>query len=225
MYRLEVSDKLRAVMLRSERLKLPKGHILQSTEDARYFNLLVSGYTKRYLINNDGSMRTQVVYGPGDFFPITLSFSLLFDQGISESPEVYYYETMTNAVIYRLGALQAKDEITNDLQLYKDLLAVSGKRLHSTLHGLENLTLANSYHRVAHELSYMAERFGKTEGEAIKIGIPLTHQDIADILSLTRETVSTNMIQLRKKGLIKTGRGGIIVPNLEKLKAEAYGSI
>jgi CRP-like cAMP-binding protein len=100
-------------------------------------------------------------------------------------------------------------------------MAISGKRLHSTLHGLENLTLKSSYFRVAHELLYMAQRFGEQTEKGVKILIPLTHQDLADILSLTRETVSTCMVQLREKGLITTNRN-IVVKDLGKLEKEAY---
>jgi CRP-like cAMP-binding protein len=67
----------------------------------------------------------------------------------------------------------------------------------------------------------MAERFGQKGVSGIKISVPLTHQDIGDILSLTRETVSTSMVQLRKKNLIKTNKS-ILVPNIEALRDEAY---
>jgi hypothetical protein len=75
------------MMLSGRKYKLSKGQIIQSTDDRRVFNYLVTGYVKRYLITNDGSLGVQVIYGPGDVFPITLAFSVLFDQTINESPE------------------------------------------------------------------------------------------------------------------------------------------
>jgi CRP-like cAMP-binding protein len=221
MYRLKVSDELKSMMLKGRRFKLTKSQIIQSTDDRRVFNYIVSGYVKRYLIANDGSLGVQVVYGPGDVFPITLAFSILFDQSINESPETYYYESMTEAEIFTINELDLKETVEKNPRLYKDLMAVAGKRLHSTLHGLENLTLKTSYYRVAHELLYMAQRFGEQKGESVKICLPLTHQDLADILSLTRETVSTCMVQLREKKLIETGKN-ITVKNIKKLEEEAY---
>jgi CRP-like cAMP-binding protein len=209
------------MMLSGRKYKLSKGQIIQSTDDRRVFNYLVTGYVKRYLITNDGSLGVQVIYGPGDVFPITLAFSVLFDQTINESPETYYYETITEAQIYTINEDELKQKIDSNPILYKDLMAISGKRLHSTLHGLENLTLKSSYFRVAHELLYMAQRFGEQTEKGVKILIPLTHQDLADILSLTRETVSTCMVQLREKGLITTNRN-IVVKDLGKLEKEAY---
>jgi CRP-like cAMP-binding protein len=201
--------------------KLPKGQIIQSTDDRRVFNLIESGYVKRYLIANDGSLGVQVLYGPGDVFPITLAFSVIFDQTVNESPETYYYEAVTPVEIYTVDEATLKEAIDKNPIFYKDLLSISGKRLHSTLHGLENLTLSNSYRRVAHEILYLAQRFGVKKASGIAVPIPLTHQDLADILSLTRETVSTCMVQLREKKLITTDKN-IIVKDMEKLEAEAY---
>jgi len=208
-------------MLQGRRFKLSKGQIIQSTDDRRVFNYVTKGYVKRYLISNEGNLGVQVIYGPGDVFPITLAFSILFDQEINESPETYYYESMTEVEIYTINEQDLKDKVEADPSLYRDLMAVAGKRLHSTLHGLENLTLKTSYYRVAHELLYIAQRFSEPTGSGAKILLPLTHQDLADILSLTRETVSTCIVQLREKGLIKTGKN-IIVADMKKLEEEAY---
>ena len=201
--------------------KVGKGQILQSSEHRKVFNLVVSGYVKRYLIANDGSIGVQVLYGPGDLFPITLAFKSLFGLEVTESPEVYYYATMTEVEIYTIDQTVLKEAVAKDPRLYKDLLSVSGVRLQSTLMGLENLTLRNAYKRVAHLLAFLARRFGKRTSAGTEIKINLTHQDLADILSLTRETVSTSIIKLRKNGLIKT-KDSIWIPNLEKLQEEAY---
>ncbi|MBX4201768.1 Crp/Fnr family transcriptional regulator [Candidatus Saccharibacteria bacterium] len=222
MYRLQSSDNLKNLMQEGRKLNLPKGQIVQTTDDRRVFNLLSEGYVKRYLIANDGSLGVQVLYGPGDYFPITLAFSAIFDQTINESPETYYYEAITPVTIFTIEEAKLKDSAEKQPILYKDLLAISGKRLHSTLHGLENLTLANSYRRVAHELYNLGQRFGEKKSTGTRVKLQLTHQDIADILSLTRETVSTCMVQLRKKKLITADKSHITIKDMEKLKDEAY---
>lgn len=209
------------MMLNGRKFKLSKGQIIQSTDDRRVINFITSGYVKRYLIANDGSLGVQVIYGPGDLFPITLVFSAIFDQKINESPETYYYESVTEVEVYTINEDTLKENVERNPRLYKDLMSVAGKRLHSTLHGLENLTLRNSYYRVAHELLYIAMRFGEKKESGTKILIPLTHQDLADILSLTRETVSTCMVQLREKKLITTTKN-IVIKDMKKLEEEAY---
>jgi len=221
MYTLKPSERLVGLMSKGRNYKIPKGQIIQSTDDRRVFNYVKRGYVKRYLISNDGSYGVQVIYGPEDMFPITLAFSVVFHRNINESPETYYYEAMTEVDICTIDETVLKEAIADDPNLYKDLFGICGVRLHSTLHGLENLTLSNSYHRVAHEVLFLAKKFGVKKAKGTEIQVQLTHQDLADILSLTRETVSTAMVQLRKNKLITTAKL-IVVPDMEKLEEEAH---
>lgn len=221
MGRAPISDDLRDLMLKGRKHKLSKGQIIQATDRLSAFHYISKGYVKRYLITNDGAIGVQVLYGPGEFFALTLAFKLLNNQEIYEGPEVYYYEAMCDTEVYRVNAEEVINAIKENPILYKGLFIEAGNRLHSTLHGLENLTLKSSYRRVAHQLAYFAQQYGEKRPEGIKIQIPLTHQELANILSLTRETISNSMIQLRQKKLIKTGRY-VVIPKLKALEDEAF---
>ncbi len=212
---------LRVLESKGRTYKLQKGQITQTTDGRDVINLIKKGYIKRYLIANDGSTRTQVVYGPGNIYPITVAFKILLGQEIYEGPETYYYECITPVELVSVDGQGLADAVSQDKDLYKDLFFIAGRRLHYTLHGLENLALGNSYKRVAHQLFYYAQQFGHATKHGVVIDMPLTHQELGDALSLTRETVSTNMIKLRKKGLIETGQS-IVVPDIDKLEAAAY---
>ncbi len=223
---VEINEKyetLHQLLVRKGRLfRRSKGQIVQSTDEQKTFNLVKSGYVKRYLITNEGALGVGIVYGPGDVFSITLAFKVLLDQAIYQGPEVYYYEAMSDTELYTLEISELVKSVEENPLLFKDLMSESGKRLRSTLQSLENITMKNSYKRVAHQLVYYSKRFGQDTPAGTKILPPLTHQDIADILSLTRETVSTCMVRLRRKGLIVSDKR-IIVPSIEKLESEAFG--
>lgn len=202
--------------------KIPKGQNFQSTDTRLVFNLVKSGYVKRYLIANDGSIKVQGIWCPGDAFPVTIAFNLIFGRNIYEGPEVYHYQTIKTTELYTVDQDTLAEELKHNNLLIKDLLFEAGRRLESNIQRLENLGLKSSYHRLAHQLLYFAQTEGAEVAGGTQICIPLSHQDIADNLSVTRETVSTNMRGLRKKGLIKTSRA-IIVTDLKKLEKEAYG--
>ena len=214
--------RLRELVGEERRLHYNKRQIIQSTDTQNKFSLVKKGYIKRYLITNTGSLGIEVIYGPGDVFPLTLLFKKIFGRDINDSPETYYYEAMTDVDICSIDADLLVDKINKNPLLYESLFMECGTRLHSTLNGLESLTLRTSYNRLAHQIVYLAGRFGKETSRGITLAIPLTHQDLANILGLTRETVSGNMIELRKKGLVKTGRH-ITIPDIDKLVEEAYG--
>lgn len=201
---------------------IQKGQVIQSTDDQSVFNLIQNGYVKRYLISNEGNIGVQVVYGPGDIFPLTLAYGVLCGQFIYEGPETYYYEAITSVDLVCVDTQTMAQKAKENPLIYRGLFIEAGKRLRSTLNGLENVTLKTSYKRVAHQLAYLAREFGdKNKAGLITIKMPLTQQDIADILSTSRETVSLSIVQLREKGLVKTGRQ-FVIPNLEALQEEAF---
>ncbi|MEX2007041.1 MAG: Crp/Fnr family transcriptional regulator [Candidatus Saccharimonadales bacterium] len=206
------------LLLSGRKYKLVKKQIVQTTEDRPIMNLVHSGYVRRYLITPEGSLGVQVVYGPGDIFPVTLALKNFFNQPMTRDGEVFYYEAMCDSEVFTIEVEKLVEAVKTHPLIYRDLLNETGKRLHSTLQGLENVTLRSSYKRLAHQLAYFAERFGENTPEGTKIKIPLTHQELANILSVTRETVSTSMIELREKSLIVNSKQHLIVPNLSKLQ-------
>lgn len=75
--------------------------------------------------------------------------------------------------------------------------------------------------RVAAALLALARRFGAAERGEERIQLPLTRQDLADMTGATVETVSRVMSQLRKDGLIRSGRGWVALLDRERLAAIA----
>jgi CRP-like cAMP-binding protein len=216
------SENLRKLLISSGRAyKIPKGQVLQSSDDRILYNLVITGFVKRYLITNDGTLGVQSIFGPGYTFPLTPVFKTLLDQSLYSGPEIYYYQSMTDIEIYSIDQKTLKEKVSANPSLFKDLFSEAGIRLQDNIQRLENLALKSSYKRLAHQILYFALQFGERTSTGIRIDMPLTHQDFADSLSLTRETISACMMDLRKKGLIKVAKF-ITVPNVKKLEKEAY---
>jgi CRP-like cAMP-binding protein len=194
---------LQKLLLAGRTIKYRKGQVLQSSDDAPKLSLVVSGYVKRYLITNDGN----------------LIYESILKEDIYRGNEVYYYETMSDAEIAIIDNDVLLQAVKENPLLYRDLLIVAGQRLHSNIQMLESMSLHTSYERVAHLLAGYARDFGVKTAAGIKIDLPLTHLLIANVLGITRETVSQSIIQLRTKKLIKTNQH-ITVPDLEKLDQE-----
>lgn len=196
--------KLEQVLLDGKRHTLPKGQILQFTDETMLLSILRTGYVKRYSITNEGSQSIQSIYGPGDVFPLTPVFRLIFDQKLYTGQETFYYEAMTPVMLYSVHRTALEDAIAADSGLYKDLLYACGVRLRSNIQRLENISLKSAQKQVAHQLIFMAEQFGTHSDDGLIIEVPLTHQTLAGILNLARETVTNSMLRLQEKGLITT---------------------
>ena len=195
---------------------LKKGHVIQTSNDTA-LNYIAEGYIKRYIINSDGEYKVQSIYGPGYVFPLTTVFRVLFALDIYEGQETIYYNTMTDVEMYAVDNATLLKAVEVDPLLYKNLLYEAGRRFHSNIQWLENSSLKSSYQRLVHMLVYLGKTLGDEGDNGVtQIKIPLTHQDLSDILGIARETVSRHMTQLADKELILPGRP-LTIPSIERL--------
>ena len=67
-------------------------------------------------------------------------------------------------------------------------------------------------------LMNLGDRFGEANGSGTIIDVRLTHQDLANMISSTREAVSKEMSELQRNGIIETrNRRIILYPQLAKV--------
>ena len=75
--------------------------------------------------------------------------------------------------------------------------------------------------RVAARLVELAERFGTQTPEGLRIGLPLSQDELAGWTGSSREAVTKALRALRQEGWIKTGRMHVIVHDLDGLRSRA----
>lgn len=209
-------------LIESERtLNFKRGEAVTDTEDLKYLWFVKSGFVKRFEILSSGNISVQGFYAAGDAFPLTYVYQVLFDRNIYHGPETYYYEAMTDTVLGRISGDKLKAEVSKDPLLYSDILAIAGNRFTSDIQLLENRGLHDAHKQVAHLIYFYATRYGITKSDGVHIPLPLTQQDYADIMGLTRETVSTCINSFKQKKYLRHGRD-IIVTKLDSLENIAY---
>lgn len=75
--------------------------------------------------------------------------------------------------------------------------------------------------RVARRLVELAERFGESSGDALRITLPLSQQELAGWTGASREAVSKALASLKARGWIETHRRGITVLSPDALRRRA----
>jgi len=72
--------------------------------------------------------------------------------------------------------------------------------------------------RLAHVLLSLRRRHGVREGSNVRIDLPLSQQDLADMIGASRQAVNLKLQKLAKKGLIRVKRSRITILNDERLR-------
>ncbi len=194
-----------------------KGEIIIRPDDepqGLYF--VKSGFVKMNSIFEDGKQLTLNIFKANSYFPMMWA--------IADIPNEYSYEAFTDVELFRME----KEKVIKFLEKNPDVLYEFTRRILVGLDGLikniEQLFKGNAYQRVVAAIYLTGKRFGKIENGRILIDLPLTHQDIADMSALSRETTSIEMNKLRLEKLISYKTRKITIEKIKELE-ETYGSI
>lgn len=172
---------------------------------------LEKGFVRMNTILEDGRELTLNIFKPGTYF------SMLW--AIGDIENTYYFQAVTNIVVKRAP----KEKTVKFLKENPEILFDLTKRILSGMGGLltniEYLLSGHAEKRVSAALILSAKRFGKKEVNGkIEIELPLTHQDIANLGGLTRETTSLELEKLEKKKLISYKHHTMVIINLKQLQ-------
>jgi CRP/FNR family transcriptional regulator len=172
-----------------------------------------SGHVRMLSIFEAGKQLTLNIFKPGSYFPMIWT--------IADVQNSYYYQAITDAEVYRAP----KDALIEFIKKNPTELYTLTRRILIGLGGFltnsQHLLFGDAYHRVASVLLLCAKRFGeKNANQQILIKIPLTHQEIANLSGITRETASIEINNLKRKKIISYHRHTICINSIETLEKE-----
>ena len=174
--------------------------------------LLEEGLVKLTRTNEVGGRIILSIRGPGD---------LLGEEVLAEPQQGFYTEAevLTNATVAQIPRDTLRQTFTGST-LALSLINYILQRRNALAVKIELLCLNDVEHRVLHYLAELSSLVKPGENEN-GYQIPMTQLELADLVGATRETTSTTLNQLERRGLIKLSRRMLIVPSPEKLQAEA----
>jgi CRP/FNR family cyclic AMP-dependent transcriptional regulator len=71
--------------------------------------------------------------------------------------------------------------------------------------------------RMTRVLLMLAEMYGVKTEEGVAISVPITHEEISHMVGATRQWVTVGLKRLQSDGIIKVGRGKLLIRNLDLL--------
>lgn len=195
---------------RSKSKKFARGSMLYLPADrSESVLLLVSGRVKIYHITSEGKQALLAIVDPGEIF----GELAIFESG--------YREEFAEAMEATTAVLIPRDEIVQLMEEHPNVSVgvtrLMGLRRQKVERRLKSLLFRSNRERLIHLLLELAEKYGKTTPEGVLIGIKLSHQDLANIIGSTRETVTVLLGELQTEGNLIIKRRQIILKRLEHL--------
>ena len=165
--------------------------------------IIASGRVKVVLYGESGKEITLSFFHQGDFFG---EMSLLDD--MPRSANVVTTEPSSLLILKREAFKRHLEEAPSTAMA---VLAELSRRLRKADEIIGNLALLDVYGRVAHMLMDLAEREGEKVEDGILIHKRPTQQDIASMVSTSRETVSRALNEFQKRGLLEMDGKSVIL--------------
>jgi CRP/FNR family transcriptional regulator, cyclic AMP receptor protein len=104
--------------------------------------------------------------------------------------------------------------------LWRDISGVLTARKRQLEKKIELLCLHDVEYRILYYMAELARTFG-AKATGSELSIPLSQGELASLIGATRETTSTTLNTLARRGLIRLGRRQLIVPSVDGVLAAA----
>lgn len=177
--------------------------------DQVYF--INGGRVKTSKVTRDGKELTLAYRGAGQVFG-----ELAVVDG---SPREEMAEAMKNAIITELPVEVFRELLMGDAALCFEFMAELGKRRRSLETKLEHLVFKDVQAKLAALLLELGEEYGQENDVGLQIGLKITHQEMANLIGSTRETISLTLAQFKKRKLLDMNGRTVVLLDLEGLRA------
>jgi CRP/FNR family cyclic AMP-dependent transcriptional regulator len=191
----------------------PRQVIYLPGDRAQGVHFLTTGRIKISKVTRDGKELTLAYRNEGDFF----GEPCLLDGGPREE--------MAEAMDASTTAEIPREVLDNLLRsdggaAYKfaRALIIRRKDLETRV---EQLIFKDVGAKLAELLLNLGQEHGISDERGVVVGLKITHQEMANLIGSTRETVSLTLSQFKRKGLIQTDGRRVILADLEGLRALA----
>jgi CRP-like cAMP-binding protein len=172
--------------------------------------LIEEGLVKITRTNAVGGRIILTIRGPGD---------LVGEEALASDVQGYYgeAEVLTPASIYRIPREVAGRSARENPEWSAALVTYLVGRRRALAEKVELLCLHDVEYRILHYLAELSTLVKFSEVEA-GYQLPITQLELADLVGATRETTSTTLNQLERRGLVKLSRRMLTIPSPDALR-------
>ncbi|MFZ6010638.1 MAG: Crp/Fnr family transcriptional regulator [Bacteroidota bacterium] len=176
-----------------------KGQVVYAKGGEKKIFLMISGKVKLSEVNEKGDEMIKELIVPGDLFgDVLLSY---------EGPAYEYAEVISDrASFYVISQEQLGSMMRSNYILTMNFMAKINEKFKSLENRYVNMVTKDVKSRLLYCFKEWARKEGKRLGDKIIIKNHLTHNDLANLISTSRQTVTVILNELKESGKIDYSR-------------------
>lgn len=187
--------------------------LIQEGDRPEFVQLVLDGFACRYKLLRDGSRQIMALLVPGDFCDLHVAILGEMDHGIA---------TLSPCTIAEISRDTVRDLTLNHPRLAHAFLWATLVDEAVLREWLVNMNQRDADHRMAHlfcELLVRLQMVGLADETSF--GLPMTQNELGDLLGLSNVHVNRTLQTLREAGLIEWKSQRLTIPDVARLNAYA----
>jgi len=188
--------------------------LIYQGEVPRGFYAIRSGFVKIYDLSLDGNEQVVGLSGKYDFIPSELLFS-------KDIVAQFFYAAFTPVEVYIINRDELAARINGNADALYEIARTISKQYGGLRRHLTAVQKPRAREKIVYVLHFLAQYFVAAqvqEQSAQRVAIPLTQQDIANLVGITRETAAHELKQLKNEGHINYDKSAFVIrDSLENL--------
>lgn len=194
-----------------EPITFAKGdYVVSSSADHPWVYFLNEGLVKIAFQHNDGAKQILGFFVPGLVFAQTGSF-------LGDRTERLVYQASQTVSALRLPRQQFLHQIRNNKLMNIEYLSTLSRNQVYLVERIGFVGEKTVHDKLIAWLKFMVRFYGESSQEGVQIPIPLTQEDIASFLCITRESANNALRPLLRSGDVIHRKKILIIPNLDRL--------
>lgn len=186
--------------------------IIQGDEEPEGVYLIKSGFVKAYSLSHEGHHNLLLIHKNGEFMPLPWALDGGHTTGM-------FYSAMTDVDILKADKSKLRSAMGYNAWLSSEILTQAVSIISIYTQRIQTLEYRTARERIISKLIYLSARFGERHGKEMIIRAPITHQDIADSINMSRETASRALETLSESGLIGQKEHLFTVKDIHQLQS------
>jgi len=199
---------LRPLIEQAKLRQYPRGQIiLYEGENPADAFIVKSGAVKIYDIDEDGNEKIiHILKSPG-MFPVIFMFG-------TAGQTSTFYTTVVDSELYVLSRATFEAQLAKDPTLVLYCLKWFAREVQEIMRRMSSLEKSSTRSKLFATLSYLARHHaGPPQSGWQRVTFPISHQLLADMIGVTRESTTMVMKDLHKEKVVRTPKLGTLEIN------------
>ena len=196
---------LDALLSEAKVRQYPKGQIiLYEGENPMDAFVIKSGAVKIYDIDEDGNEKILHIFKAPGIFPVVFLFG-------SARQTNTFYTTVADSELYVLSRADFEARMRTDAELVNYCLRWFADEVYEIMQRMSSLEKTSTRSKLLATLGYLSRQHANADKSGwMRVRFPISHQLLADMIGVTRESTTMVMKQLQKEKIIRSPKLGVL---------------